>query len=60
MMMGFAWMGISILGVLVLAIIMVRALFPQTQADMLDSARKRLAKGEISIEEFERLRHELS
>ena len=63
--MGFGglWMILGLVAIIALSIYVIRALFPQdTPANetALDIARKRLAKGEITQEEFEKMRRDLS
>ncbi len=62
-MMGFGsiWMFLVPIALVIATVLIVRLLFPQNTNDSaLDIARKRLAKGEISREEYERLSHDLS
>jgi len=69
--MGFGFIGIILM--LVVAVVLIRALFPQASRlvdeagtppvhgeSALDTARRRYAAGEIDKEEFEAIRRELS
>lgn len=66
---GWLWNLLLFVGALLLVVWGVRALFPsstpsspsaQTQENPLEIAKKRYAKGDISKEEFDKLKQDLS
>ena len=60
--MGGVWMLVLLTGLVVLVVWIVKGLFPQgnSKDTALDIARERLARGEISHEEFEHMRRDLA